>query len=138
MGYVYGNLRVYVTGMSEELEQVPGVLRACENGGEYKDWFLKDWERSVKNPRKATYGRQTVVIDHFWDNATSIAKLLIELGQKMPALELKIVCRTAYSVTDVYTRYTVEKDRDKTGWYSSTWSVRTDTAGFLLGVELPK
>lgn len=137
MSYVYGTLRTYITGKPEALEQVSSVLQGCEHGEDFKDWFLKDWAWAVKTPKKATYGRQTVKIDHFWDEVTPVVEMLIELGQKMPELEIKIACKVANSVSDSYVRFTVMKFENGPNWYCITWSDINLAAG-VLRVEFPK
>lgn len=62
---------------------------------------------------------------------------MIELGQVMPELEIKIVCRVAHSVSDSKVRFTVYKGRDGEAWYCPTW-YDIDLAGAMLNVEFPK
>ncbi|PWL41183.1 MAG: hypothetical protein DBY43_05540 [Clostridiaceae bacterium] len=137
MSYVYGNLRIYTTAKPEELEQVEAALQSCDHGEDFKDWFLEDWKRAVKSPQKATGGRQTVKIDHFWDEATPVVEMLVELGQKMPELGLKIVCKVANSVSDSYVRFTVEKYPDEPDWWCPTW-FDIGLAEGVLRVDFPK
>ena len=137
MSYVYGTLRTSITGKPDELAFVSDVLQTCERGEDFKDWFLKDWASAVKNPKKATHGRQTVTIDHFWDEVTPVVEMLVELGQKMPELGIKIVCKVANSVTDSYVRFTVQKFSDEPGWYCPTWLDINSAAG-VLRVEFPR
>lgn len=137
MSYVYGNLRVYTTGKPEELEQVETALQACEKGEDFKDWFLEDWKRAVKSPQKATKDRQTVKIDHFWDEVTPVVEMLVELGQKMPGLGFRVVCRVANSVSDSYVCFTVEKHPDEPDWWCPTW-FDIKLAEGVLRVDFPK
>jgi hypothetical protein len=137
MSYVYGNLRIYTTGKPDELALVPDVLWACDHGADFKDWFLKDWKQAVKSPQKATKGRQTVTIDHFWDEVTPVVEMLIELGQKMPELGVRVVCRVANSVTDAKVQFTVEKYPDEPDWWCPTW-FDIKLAEGVLRVEFPK
>ena len=73
MSYVYGTLRTYITGTSDELALVSDVLQVCEHGEDFKDWFMKDWASAVKSPKKATHGRQTVTVPY----ETAAAELLV-------------------------------------------------------------
>ena len=63
--------------------------------------------------------------------------MLVELGQKMPELGIKIVCKVANSVTDSYVRFTVQKFSDEPGWYCPTW-LDINLAAGVLRVEFPK
>ena len=137
MSYVYGTLRTYITGTPEGLSRVSNILPTCEHGEDFKDWFMKDWASAVKNPKKVTHGRQTVTIDHFWDEVTPVVEMLVELGQKMPELGIKIVCKVANSVTDSYVRFTVQKYPDEPGWYCPTW-LDIRLAEGVLRVEFPR
>lgn len=137
MSYVYGNLRVYVTGKPEELVLVPDVLQVCDHGKNVKDRFLKDWAWAVKSPKKAVKGRETVKIDHFWDEVTPVVEMLVELGRKLPGLGIRIVCRVANSVSDAKVQFTVEKWPDEPDWWCPTWFDIKPAEG-VLRVKFPR
>lgn len=62
---------------------------------------------------------------------------MIELGRKMPELEIRMVCNVAHSVSDTKVRFTVQKRRDAMNWSCPTW-LDVKMAGSMLQVEFPK
>lgn len=137
MSYVYGRMKISITGTMAELAKASCILRTCESGRNFKDWFLRGFDSAIRGAKPVARQRLKATVDEFWDEATPVAELMIELGRKMPELEIRMVCNVAHSVSDSKVRFTVQKNRDAMSWSCPTW-LDVKMAGSMLQVEFPK
>lgn len=128
MSYVYGNVRMTLTGSEETLRKGLEILKTVQlesMAERYLSGFVGDYERYLggmtlieKGKNRGMY--KMIATDDFWDVASIPYEAIKEVKKQLPELGVRINFKVADSITDSYVRFTCESLPGQAGWMSGS------------------
>lgn len=126
MSYVYGDVRMVLTGSEETLRKGLDILKTVQPGSttaRYLSHFVADYERYMGGMSLIEKGRnrglyKMTATDDFWDIASIPYHAIREVKKQLPELGVRINFKVADSITDQYVRFTCESVQGSSEWSS--------------------